>query len=315
MTPESPAGFSVAEAEQPIYFGRYVLYRGRVMPLVAGGESNGAPAAAGDGGAGGAGDGGDGGSGPIPWDLSSVSEELRPHVEAALKGVEGGVTKRFQEHADFRKQWEPYAGVEGLSEISPEDMARLVAFHQTASDEQQFEQWLRAVAQEFGITGEQPQTPAPGDGEPPDTNAALQKMFDDFTGKLEERFAPIEQFMGTSEASQREQAVRAEIDSAIADIVGDGEAWPDDKRESVLQLAHAYPSEMPLEETIQKAHQDYLRIRGEAQSELVDPKQGGPGPTVNGGRPDTAPQEFEGLDDPKLKQAALTRMRGATATT
>jgi hypothetical protein len=143
MTPESPAGFSVAEAEQPIYFGRYVLYRGRVMPLVAGGESNGAPAAAGDGGAGGAGDGGDGASGPIPWDLSSVSEELRPHVEAALKGVEGGVTKRFQEHADFRKQWEPYAGVEGLSEISPEDMARLVAFHQTASDEQQFEQWLR----------------------------------------------------------------------------------------------------------------------------------------------------------------------------
>jgi hypothetical protein len=216
MTPESPAGFSVAEAEQPIYFGRYVLYRGRVMPLVAGGESNGAPAAAGDGGAGGAGDGGDGASGPIPWDLSSVSEELRPHVEAALKGVEGGVTKRFQEHADFRKQWEPYAGVEGLSEISPEDMARLVAFHQTASDEQQFEQWLRAVAQEFGITGEQPQTPAPGDGEPPDTNAALQKMFDDFTGKLEERFAPIEQFMGTSEASQREQAPRSPTSSVTA---------------------------------------------------------------------------------------------------
>jgi hypothetical protein len=47
------------------------------------------------------------------YDLTTVPEHLRPVVEPLLKKVEANVTQRFQEHADFRKQWEPFSGSRG----------------------------------------------------------------------------------------------------------------------------------------------------------------------------------------------------------
>lgn len=304
MLPVDPTGFA-AEAVQPVYFGRYVLYQGRVLSVVAGGDGEGAPAG-GDGG----GEGGQGGEGLGLYDLSAAPEELRPHLEAELKKIEGNATKRFQEHADYRKRWEPYEGIEGFADLPPEDVQRLVAFHKLASDPEQFEQWLRQVAPEFGVklADVEPEL-EPGGGDP---NAALQQMLDAFEQKLEQRFAPIESFVSTQDMTAREQAVSAEIDTAIDAVRGETE-WDEDTRNAVLQLAHAYET-MPVEESIQKAFEDYQRIRGNGQSELVDGRLSQPAPGLRNGRPDTAPEEFDGIGDPKLKQAALTRMRGATQT-
>src|SRR5690349_17553500 len=42
------------------------------------------------------------------YDLASAPDDLRPFLEAELKKIEGNVSKRFQDHSQYRDQWSPY---------------------------------------------------------------------------------------------------------------------------------------------------------------------------------------------------------------
>src|SRR3954451_10481410 len=83
-------------------------------------------------------EGGDGAQGaqengsPFAAVLEAVPQG-REAVEAALKKVEGGITQRFQEAADFRKQWEPYADL-GLSEMPAAQLRETIGLGRLLSD-------------------------------------------------------------------------------------------------------------------------------------------------------------------------------------
>jgi hypothetical protein len=81
------------------------------------------------------------------YDLGSVPEELRGYVEDVAKQIQGNVTRRFQEHADFRKTWEPFSQVEGLTDLPPDELQELVQFRDIASDPAQFDDWLVGIAE------------------------------------------------------------------------------------------------------------------------------------------------------------------------
>jgi hypothetical protein len=107
-------------------------------PAGGGGEPSGEQGGQGGGG------GGDDLYGPY---LADVPEELRPLVTEPLKRQNSDFTRRFQEAAQFRQQFEPLSKIEGLTDMDPEGLQALLAFSQEQlSGPEKFNPWLRDLA-------------------------------------------------------------------------------------------------------------------------------------------------------------------------
>lgn len=316
----------VAAAEQPGSPYRdgdsWVYPDGRRLARVAGGEIATPPAAeagAGEGGAGG--EAQDGGSLDELYDLSSVPEELRSVVEPIIRQVQGNVTKRFQEHADLRKQWEPLSQVEGLTDVPAEELSELLGFREIAADPEQFDEWLAGIAlaihketperfeaiferlgTESGLFGDEGDGEGEGDGE--------SDVLDQMRQLLDERLGPVEEKLNGQDAEGRVEAAKQKLTTDLEQIgAKHKETYGDDAEvdeDTVKQLAFAYGG---ADDAIEKAYGDWLRVTGKAEGDLVDEKLGQPKSGPAGGAPDTQPEEFDGPNDPRIKQTALARMR------
>lgn len=246
------------------------------------------------------GDGGDG-TGSLPWDLESAPEELRPYLQTELKRIEGGITKRFQEASEYRKQMEPLAGlaeIEGITDVPAEELQELVAFRQLIQDPEQFEAWWSSVGEEMGFLNDGDQAGPDGDeddgasgDEPPAWAQELMQRLDSLEGSTKQ-----------SEMQQREAAALQHIDTELKALAEKHGQFDED---AVCQLAMAYDDE----DAIQKGFADYQRLTGKAQSELVDSKDVPGTPPVTGGGADTSPPPVDGFSG--AKAAARQRMIGA----
>jgi hypothetical protein len=282
-----------------------------------------APPAGGEAAAGSEGGAGDAQGGSLDglYDLGSVPEELRPYVENVAKQIQGNVTRSFQDHADFRKTWEPFQNVEGLTDVPPEELSELVQFRQIASDPETFAGWLGEVAstladanpelfeQAFGeLLGGDEEDGDDLEGGGGIDEESLRQMFSEM---LDERLGPIEQSVNHQSQEQRVQQAREQIAGQVQEIQKKhqdtfGEELDKDAIEHVQRLALTLDDP---DTAIEQAYQQHLRITGQAQGELIDEKLGQPQPGVNGaGRADTSPEAY-GADDPDLKKAALQRLR------
>jgi hypothetical protein len=275
-------------------------------------------------------EGGEGGAGPEAngsnelFDLNSVPEELRQYVDPIVKQIQGNVTQRFQEHADFRKQWEPFTEVDGLQDVPAERLQELLQFNQIASDPEQFDGWmvqyLQALGEaepdrleglfdkfdEAGLFGDEEGDPS-GDPESDggDMRSVLRELLEEELGPIKERLSSQDEEAGIEQAQQQ---IRAEIDQVKARHKESfGEELSDDQLKDMTKLAHAYDG---ADDAIEKAYQDYLRITGQAQGDLVDEKLGQPQPAIAGGSADASPERtsFVGNGTPP-KTAALARLR------
>lgn len=281
------------------------------------------PAAAGGQAGGEGGQGGQGDSASVDglYDLSSVPEELREYVENVAKQIQGNVTRRFQEHADFRRTWEPLSQVDGLTDVPPDELSELVQFRQIASDPATFDDWLVQVASAmaeadpdrfqsvFGQLGEQTGLFGEEGGEGGEPGGDMESLREMFAEMLDERLGPIEQHVNTSSQEARVAAAREQIQTELADVQKKhkdqfGEDLDEDAINHIRQLALSYPPE----NAIREAYGQHLKITGQAKGELVDDKLNQPKPGVNGGRADTAPEAFS-HGDPGLRDAMLQRMR------
>src|SRR4051812_42386476 len=83
-------------------------------------------------------------------DLSGVPESVRAQVESLLKEYDGNVTRKFQEAAEYRKQWEPY-GELGITDVDPTELSDLMAFREIASDPEAFKEWHQAIGEQLGL--------------------------------------------------------------------------------------------------------------------------------------------------------------------
>lgn len=244
------------------------------------------------------GDGGNG-AGSLPWDLESAPEELRPYLQSELKKIEGGITKKFQEASEYRKQMEPFAAlseVEGLTDIPAEDLSELVAFRQLIQDPEQFESWWSAVGEEMGFLNDgdgddSESVDGAGGDEPPAWAQELMQRLDSLEGTTQQ-----------SEMQQREAAALQHIDSELKSLAQKHGEFDED---AVCQLAMAYDDE----DAIQKGFADYQRLTGKAQSELVESKSAPGSAPVTGGGADTSPEPVGGFAD--AKRLARERMTGA----
>jgi hypothetical protein len=298
---------------------RYVTYRGRRMLRFAGGEAAGAPAAVqpeAQPPTGGQGDPGQGGDTPAEglglYDLSDAPEELRPYLEQELKKIEGNVTKRFQEHADFREQLGPLADIDGLSEVPADELSELIEFRQIASDPEQFEAWWNTIGENMKFFADDEEGEG---GEPGDEFGDFEEGGEpEYVGEMREKIAELEARLGETSERQEEQSQQQRVDAAIAKIQTDLEALPHGETDpekveainaAVVKLAHAYPDD---DDAIAKAFADWQQISGTAQGDLVDRKLGQPQAALSGGTPDASQPKLSFLDGDDPKTAAKARL-------
>jgi hypothetical protein len=245
------------------------------------------------------------------YDLSSVPEELKPYAENLLSQVNSNVERKFNEAADYRKQWEPYEGIEGFSDLEPDDVRELVEFSQLASDPAKFEEWWTDIGERLGYFPE-------GQGPEGENGAAAQQGEGDeppaWAQGLMERLDGLESHVQQGTAAQQQQQLQQEasqwVDTELEKL-GD---LDDETKDAVCRLAAGYTDEhgAPTDDAIQKGYQDYLKLTGKAQGEIVDSKlTGQPQPGIESGSPDTSAEEFTNLNDEGLKAAAKARFAGA----
>lgn len=288
------------DQKQP-YTGNLTIYAGRVMRSVRGGEfqpPSGDPAQP---------DSGQG-EGLGLYDLSAAPEEIRPFLEGELKKVEANVTRKFQEAADFRKKYEPYEGIDGLTQVEPDELSRLLAFHQEVlSDPQAFEEWYRAVGEEFGFS-QQPQGDPNADPDDPDasdfSDPSLEAAIERVLERVDERLAPFEQQMTESQQEQRiteaQEEIRQELDALK-------EANGEFNEDLVCQLALAYDG---APDAIQKGFADYQRFMGDTESAVFEGKDDTPGAANTGGTPATGVEpvtDFRTAKERSRERFAATR--------
>lgn len=280
----------------------------------------GAPAGVGGEGGDGGGQGDDGGFDGL-IDLSSYPAELHDVARGIAKQVQGNVTKSFQEHADFRKTWEPFSQVEGLSDTDPEQLTELLQFAQIAGDPGQFDQWLD---QTIGLLAEQQPDRAEallgrlaerglldgeGEGEGDEEAGGLDaaSMREMFSEMLDERLGPVEQHITQTTQQGREAAAKQAIGEALKEVEGAHQGTKFDA-DAVQRLALTFDKAEDAKGAIEAGYKEWLRITGQAEGELIDEKLGQPGPGPGNGRADTTPEHFS-HDDPRLKDAMRARMR------
>lgn len=293
----------------------FIAHGGRLMARVAGGETNGAGAPAGvaEPGA----DGAEGqGEGLGLYDLTTVPEHLRPIVEPELKKIEANVTKRFEEAAAFRKQWEPLSAIEGLTDLQPDALKELVEFHQgVLSDPEAFKAWWTQLGEQAGwmqdVSGGDGGEDGGDDlgGDDPPAIAEIRQTLEGLT-TLVEQLAEGQQ---TSQATQRteaaKQAITAELEALAGEHLGEGQKFDDDTREAILTFAWRYQDDP---EAIAKGFADLQKVKGQSQSSLVEDKLVQPSTALRGGPPDTAPTEITSFAE--AKQLARARREAGVGT-
>jgi hypothetical protein len=129
-----------------------------------------------------------------------------------------------------------------------------------------------------------------------------------------ERLDGLESHVQQGTAAQQQQQLQQEasqwVDTELEKL-GD---LDDETKDAVCRLAAGYTDEhgAPTDDAIQKGYQDYLKLTGKAQGEIVDSKlTGQPQPGIESGSPDTSAEEFTNLNDEGLKAAAKARFAGA----
>ena len=238
------------------------------------------------------------------YDLASVPEDLRPHVEPHLKAIEANITKKLQENAESLKRWEPYEEL-GIGDINPEALQQLLDFAEMTQDDARFKEWFTETGERMGLLNQE---------EPDDLDLDLE---DDLTPEkieqliakaVSENIEPVKQSLQEREAKEAEQAATQEITETLSKLKA--EHGDDIDTDAILQLAYAYADEDP-DNAITRGFEDYQRLVGKGEAGLFAKKVSQPEAPEGPGRASNAPDKITSFD--QAKAAALDRLRADQA--
>jgi hypothetical protein len=191
----------------------------------------------------------------------------------------------------LRKPFEHLQGIDGLSDMDPDDLRALLDFHGTASDPAQFSEWFTNVAKQslqenpdgfeewWKSIGLEMGYDFDGDdtGEESDEAATAGMTREDleafYAEKEKEREAKETQ---AREQDQATQEAAQEIDRQMTEFKESlGQVSEDDWQEianDVLGLAMGKYQDLPASESVPKAIADYKRLVGRGEEQLVQSK-------------------------------------------
>jgi hypothetical protein len=248
-------------------------------------------------------DAGQGGESSGLYDLSSIPEQLRPAVEPVFKQWEANVTKKFQDHAEYRKSWEPYEQL-GVNNLDPSELQDLIAFNDLAGNPEQFDQWLYNAAMERGMIGEQQQQEAPQEDLYGDSYGEVQQQqqFDPdmIQQMIADQVGPLYEQAQQQAQQQAVQQATEEIQSTLDGLHKEHGDFPD---EVVCQLALAYDTP----DGLQRAFSDYQSLIAQTERGVVEQKLAQPSVPEVGGASNTQAPDINSWES--ARAAAIARLK------
>lgn len=237
------------------------------------------------------------------YDLNEVPEDVREHVVPHLKAMEGGITKKFQEAAEFRKGWEPYEEM-GLRDMQPEAVKQLLDFAQMANDPTQFDEWLKSAAEERGLLG--------GNGSEDELGLEeLESLSPEKVKELvEEQTKPIQDTLQQQQQAAAVAEAEQGIEAQLEQIRKDNPDLPENAEDAIVKLAYAYADE-PNVDPIEKGFEDYQSLIGQGEKGLFEKKAAQPAPAEGAGAPATGDEKITSFSDPRLEARVAEKIRKA----
>lgn len=238
---------------------------------------------------------------------NEVPEDYREHVEPYLRSIESNANEKFREHAEYRKQYEPYDEL-NLSQYEPEGLANLLAFAELMEDEEKFKEWVTETGQKLGIGQELNQGDEFDDGDDGEfgeldldtIRTAFGELLDDRLGPLEERLNSSDQERQSNEANQIIETKMEELHEQHGDF----------DEQAVYKLAFALSESS--DDPIQAGFDEYQRIVGNIQTETVNGQVEQPAPPERGGGPANTNQKppTDFAEASKMAKERLAQLHG-----
>jgi len=233
----------------------------------------------------------DAGQGAAPGDapyseyLNRIPEEHRGVVEPVFKEWDGNVTRRFQEHSEYRRRFEPFEQM-GIDQYDPEGLEQLIEFGKLANDPVKFRTWLESAAREHGIL----QTETQGlDAELLDP--AVQQLIEQATSPLQQQLEQMTQWRQQFESQQQQQQIQTQLNQQFDALVQEHGELP---REFFESLASGFVGRHP--NPMQRAFEEFQRVRGDIEKQVLSAKLNQPNtPNLLGSAPPPgeAPRSLE----------------------
>lgn len=248
------------------------------------------------------GQGEEGSGSPYDSYLSRIPEQVRGEVEPVFKDWDANVSRKFQEAADFRKEWEPYQEL-GVQQVPPDEMQWHLTFRDALQNNPQaVVDWAREFAQERGISLEQ----AVQEAQQQDTGLdefgsfdqqALQTHLAPLQQQMEQITAYIEQQQQQAALSQAQQQVEKQLDELKAQhpneyVREEVELFLDRHRDKGLQA-------------VQAAFADAQKWKAQLQKQFVESKANVPPGAEHGGGADGSVEPAKTL--PEARAQAMAR--------
>lgn len=236
------------------------------------------------------------------YDLSSVPDEQRPHIEPILQDVQRNVNSKFEQAAEYRKQWEPYENL-GVNDIEPELMEELIAIAEIAEDENALREWWQGLGSERGwYESDSDDELEDFDFEDDDEYSAddLKQLQETIEKAIEAKTAPLFE----KEREREQERLLAEADKEISAKLNElKETHGEFDEQAVCKLALSYDGE----DAIEKGFEDYKNLIKSAQDGVFEAKNDAPAPPEGPGVANTTPEQITSFTD--AKKAAVERIK------
>ena len=233
-------------------------------------------------------DAGQGGAGtteaPYGEYLNRIPEEVRGSVEPIFKEWDSNVTRRFQEHADFRKAWEPFEQA-GISRYPAETVQWAL---QVLQDPQQAREWLD---QTYGPVAQpesqQTQPPVSDTFGFEDPSQQFQSLLEQKLGPIAKQLEQFQQRFEQQDTQARETEARQFMDGQLSELKQKHpdafkDAGPYGAEKMIERFVAAYIETDPMN-AIPRAFDDYQKFVGQMQTQALQAKVDQPAPAEAGG--------------------------------
>jgi hypothetical protein len=237
--------------------------------------------------------------------LSQVPEDYHPHIRPYLEDVERNTNSKFQEHADYRKQWAPYETL-GVNEVDPEVLEQLMEFGEIASDEDSLKEWIYNAANELGLIEDSDDDDDDEDWDEDDPDEVIDQstIQQAIAEELDSKLAPILEQMREQEQQEEVERASDHIDTTIAQLK---DQFGDFDEQIVYRFALAYDGP----DAIERGFLDYQDAVKEIEGGVFSDRSNQPLPPEGEGLPNSQGEAVTDFKESKaLAKDRLAQSRG-----
>lgn len=221
------------------------------------------------------------------YDLSSIADPAtRREVEKHLKEIERNTNGRFQEHAEYRKAWEPYEQL-GINSLDPEGLEALLSFATRLSDPEDAQAAIFELAEELGLDL----------GQPADAGLEYEAADEDYPDDVREALDWVRQQQEREVEQQIREEETARLNAEWEDVTRKhGKPIEGDLADRVRRLAGKFLLDSTIERPIEAAYDFITEVGGAAAQQLVNDTPVPPARAEGAGSASTAvkpPDTFE----------------------